>query len=137
MELSASFPRFDCVRHAFADFLFSSLSSLVQFVKCVDSSQYLNSAHGVQHVSVMTRGRTETTTIVLTGEYEVDGFVARKSIGMTEEMQCSQAPIDAVESQVLRQPVFEFIFALSADELRQPVLEASMRFLLCPSFVCI
>lgn len=47
----------------------------------------------------------------LTTEYEVDGFLAGQSIWTPEEVEGSEAPVEAVKAEVFGKVVLELIFA--------------------------
>jgi hypothetical protein len=47
-----------------------------------------------------------------TREDEFEKLPARKSLGMPKQMQRGQSPVEAVQTQVLGQPVLQLVFAL-------------------------
>ncbi|KAH9878473.1 hypothetical protein IAQ61_001745 [Plenodomus lingam] len=47
-----------------------------------------------------------------TREDEVENVTAGQRIWTAEKMQCSQAPVEAVETQMFSEPVLELVFAL-------------------------
>lgn len=53
----------------------------------------------------MTRCRSEAAVLVLARQHKVDGLGAREGLGVAEEVQSGQAPVEAIETQMLRQPV--------------------------------
>lgn len=60
----------------------------------------------------MARRSTEAAIVVLAGQHKVNGLLPRQRIGVAQEMQSRQAPVYAIESQVLCQPIFQFVLPL-------------------------
>lgn len=67
---------------------------------------------------VVVRSGTKASVRVLAGHDKCDGVISWQRLGMAEQVQGRQAPIDAIQTKMLRQPVFEFVFSLSAYECR-------------------
>ncbi|UQC79755.1 uncharacterized protein CLUP02_05236 [Colletotrichum lupini] len=65
----------------------------------------------VQHMRVVARRGPEPPALMLTREHEINRLVPRESLRVAEEVQRYQAPVEAVEAQVLRQPVVVLVFA--------------------------
>lgn len=63
-------------------------------------------------MSIVSRSSAETAVLVQTCTYEVQDLIARKGIWLSQQVQCSQSPIEAIEAQVLCEPVLELVFAL-------------------------
>ena len=63
-------------------------------------------------ISLVARRGTEATVLVHAAEDIIQQAISREGFRKMEQMQRCQAPIDPVDAQVLRQVVFEFIFAL-------------------------
>lgn len=63
-------------------------------------------------MGIMPRSSTETAIIMQTREDKVEDVTARESVWLSQEMQGRQSPIEAVETQMFGEPVFELIFAL-------------------------
>jgi hypothetical protein len=63
-------------------------------------------------VSVVARGCAEAAILMQTREDEFEELPARKSLGMPKQMQRGQSPVEAVQTQVLGQPVLQLVFAL-------------------------
>lgn len=61
---------------------------------------------------------SETAIIVLAGEDEVDCLLSGQGVWLSEQVKSSQAPIDAVQSQMLCEPVLQLILTLSVNERR-------------------
>jgi hypothetical protein len=57
-------------------------------------------------------GSTKTPVFVLTRQDKFDGLVSRQRISVTEQMKSCQPPVDTIETEVLGQPILEFIFSL-------------------------
>lgn len=60
----------------------------------------------------MARGCPEAARVVQTREDEVEDLGAREGVRAAQEMQGSQAPVEAVEAQMFGEPVLELVFAL-------------------------
>jgi hypothetical protein len=52
-------------------------------------------------------------------QHEVEHLAAREAVGLAEQMQCRQAPIQPVEPQVLGQPVLQLVFPLFPGQPRE------------------
>ena len=65
---------------------------------------------------IMTWGCAETTVVMLARQDELDSLRSRESIRMAEKMQSRQAPVDAIQTQVLGEPIFQFISALQINQ---------------------
>lgn len=50
--------------------------------------------------------------LLLAGQHKVDGLVTWQSSGVVEEMQGGQAPVDAIESQMFREPILQLVSSL-------------------------
>ncbi len=61
---------------------------------------------------VMTRCGSEAAIIVQTGEHEVDHFLSFECIRMTKKVASCKAPVKAIQTKVLRQPILQLISAL-------------------------
>lgn len=59
----------------------------------------------------MARRRTEASIIMLAGEHKINGFLSWQRIWSTQQMKCVQAPVDAIEPQVLGEPVVDLVLA--------------------------
>lgn len=81
------------------------LPPLLELVKGVHHGEDLHGADGVEHVGVVARGGAEPAAVVLAREDKVYGARAREGVGPAEEVQGHEAPVDAVEAEVLGQPV--------------------------------
>ena len=64
----------------------------------------------------MTGRSAEASVCVLASEDEVNSFVTRQGLWKPEQMECSQAPVYAIQSQVFGQPIVELIFSLQNDQ---------------------
>ncbi|KXH44764.1 hypothetical protein CNYM01_02229 [Colletotrichum nymphaeae SA-01] len=65
----------------------------------------------VQHMRVVARRGTEPPALMLTREHEINRLVPRERLRVAEQVQRDETPIEAVEAQVLRQPVVVLVFA--------------------------
>jgi hypothetical protein len=63
-------------------------------------------------MSVVPRGSAEAAIFMQTGKDKFEQFSTRKSFGVAKQVQCSQSPVEAVEAQMLGEPVLELVFAL-------------------------
>lgn len=63
---------------------------------------------------IMSRGRPEAAILMQTREHKIDYLVARKGIRTAEQMQGRQSPVEAIYTEMLREPVLELVFALGA-----------------------
>ena len=86
--------------------------ALIELAKSVQGSQYLHARHGIQHVRIVPRSSAEATVLVQARKDKVEQLSTWQSVRTAEQMQCSQSPIQAVETQVLGEPVLELVFAL-------------------------
>lgn len=55
---------------------------------------------------IMSRRSTKTSILVQAAEDEVQHAFLRECIGMAEEVQSSEAPVDAAEAEVFGEVVF-------------------------------
>lgn len=60
----------------------------------------------------MFRSRAKAAIGILTREHEFDGLVAWQSVRMAKQVQRGQAPIHAIQAQVLGQPVLKLVSPL-------------------------
>jgi len=60
-------------------------------------------------MGVVARRGTESSALVLACENKVDRLSPGEGGGVGEEVKGSEAPVEAVEPKMLRQPVFIFI----------------------------
>ena len=97
-------------------FLLSTLTPQIKLVQGVDCGEYLHSAHGVEHMWVVTGSSTEAAIVMLAGEDKIDCLLAGECLGTTEQMQCRETPIDAIQTEVLCQPIVEFVSSLSVNK---------------------
>lgn len=67
----------------------------------------------------MAGGSTEAAVIVEAGEDEVEDALAGQGVRMAEQMQGSQAPVEAIEAEVFGQPVLELVLALRGSVERR------------------
>lgn len=88
-----------------------SFAPLLELVKGVKHCENLNSAHRREHVGVVARGGPETPAVVLAREHKVDGVGAREGLRVSQKVKRCEAPIQAVESEVLGKPVIVFVLA--------------------------
>jgi hypothetical protein len=63
-------------------------------------------------VSVVPRSCAEAAILVQTREDEFEELPARKSLRLPQQMQRRQSPVEAVQAQVLGEPVLQLVFAL-------------------------
>jgi hypothetical protein len=63
-------------------------------------------------VSIVTRGCGEATILVQTREDKFEELSARESFRMAQQVQRSQSPIEAVQTQMFSEPVLQLVFAL-------------------------
>jgi hypothetical protein len=63
-------------------------------------------------MSIVAWRRPEAAILVQTRQDEVEELSTRQSIRMAQQVQRSQSPVQAVQTQVLGEPVLELIFAL-------------------------
>jgi hypothetical protein len=64
----------------------------------------------------MTWGGAEAAALMQTRKDEFQNLSAREGIRAPQQMQSRQSPIQSVESEVLGEPVLEFVFALRWSE---------------------
>lgn len=57
---------------------------------------------------------TESPIRMLAGHDEIDYFVSRQRSGMAKQMQGSQAPVQAIKTKMLCEPILILVFPLSA-----------------------
>jgi hypothetical protein len=60
----------------------------------------------------MAWGGAEAAALMQTREDEVENLCTRKGVGASQQMQGGQAPVQAVEPEVLGEPVVDLVFAL-------------------------
>ena len=60
----------------------------------------------------MARSSAEATIVVQTRAYKVQDLIAREGIRVSQQVQSGQSPVQAVEAQMLGEPVLELVFAL-------------------------
>lgn len=89
--------------------LFLPLAFDFQLVEGIRHGQNLHSTYSGEHVSVMAGRRTKSTVLMLAREHEVNDFLSWEGIGTTQQMECSQAPVQPAQPEVLRQPVVQLI----------------------------
>ncbi len=99
-------------RRTFANLLTPVLDALLKLVECIKGCENLHSTDRVKHVGIMSRSSAEATVLVQTRAHKVQDAVAREGIWMSQQVQCSQPPVEAVEAQVLGEPVLELVFTL-------------------------
>jgi hypothetical protein len=88
------------------------LDALFQLAKSVERCQYLHTTHGIQHVGIVCRSSAEATIFMQTREDKVKNALTWKSVGLSQEVQGRQSPVEAIEAQVFGEPVLELVFAL-------------------------
>lgn len=86
--------------------------AFVELGKSVESSEYLDGTNGIQHVGIVARGSTEAAVRVQARHDKVQNVAARQGVGMAEQMQRRQPPVEAIQTQVFGEPVLELVFAL-------------------------
>jgi hypothetical protein len=59
------------------DFLLATSASLLEFIDSIDSYEDLNCRDRVQHMSIVTRGSTKASIVILARKDEVDGLISR------------------------------------------------------------
>lgn len=84
---------------------------LLKLVEGVHHGEDLHGADGIEHVGVVARGGAETAAVVLAREHKVYGLAARQGVRVAQQVQGDEPPVDAVEAQVLGQPVVIFVLA--------------------------
>lgn len=82
-----------------------ALSSCFELIKSVDHSEDLYGTDRIQHVRIVTRSSAKTAAFMLTGQDKVYRLIAWQRFGVPEQVQGHEPPVDAVEPQVLGQPV--------------------------------
>jgi hypothetical protein len=90
----------------------ATLDALLQLSESVERGEYLHTTHSIQHVRIVPRRSTEAAVFVQTREHEVEEFTTWEGIRVSQEVQCCQSPVEAVEAQVFGEPVLELVFAL-------------------------
>lgn len=75
-----------------------ALPARLELVEAVDEGKDLDGADGIEHVSIVARGRAETAVVMLAREQEVDGAVAGYGVGVSQEVQRGEAPVKAVQA---------------------------------------
>lgn len=90
----------------------ASVSSLCEHVEGIERGQDLHGADGVEHVGVMAGSGAEAAAGVLAGQDEVDDLVSRQGVGMAQQMKGGQAPVQATDSKMLREPVIQVVMSL-------------------------
>jgi hypothetical protein len=69
-------------------------------------------------MSIVTGRSSEAALFVQTREDKVEEFSARQGVRMAQQVQRSEPPVEAVQTQMFCEPVLELVFALervSAD----------------------
>lgn len=84
---------------------------LLELVKGIHHGEDLHSADGVEHVRVVTGSGAKAATVVLAREHKVYGLAARQGVRVAQQVQGDEPPVDAVEAQVLGQPVVILVLA--------------------------
>ena len=64
----------------------------------------------------MAGGGAEASVVVEAGKDKVEQGSAGQSVRATEQIERSQAPVDAAQSEVLGKPVLELVLALEEDQ---------------------
>lgn len=80
--------------------------------KGVEGCQQLHSTDRVQHVRIVAWSGAKSAVLVQARQHKVQDVVAREGVRVSEQMQRSQSPVEAVQAQVLGEPVLELVFAL-------------------------
>jgi hypothetical protein len=70
----------------------------------------------------MAGSSTEASIVMQARENKLQNLLARQGVRMTEQMQGCQAPIEAVQTKVLGEPVLQLILALrrGSVSVREP-----------------
>lgn len=63
-------------------------------------------------MSIVARGSAEAPVLMQTRKDKVEDLTTRQGVWAAQKMQGSQSPVEAVEAQMLGEPVLELIFAL-------------------------
>jgi len=63
-------------------------------------------------VSIVARSSAEAAILVQTREDEIEQFCTRQAVWVAQQVQRSESPVQAVETQMLGEPVLDFVFAL-------------------------
>lgn len=83
----------------------------LKLIKGVDHGEDLHGADGVEHVGVVAGRGAEAAAVLLAREHKVYGLVPWQGVRVAQQVQGDEAPVDAVEAQVLRQPVVILVLA--------------------------
>jgi hypothetical protein len=82
---------------------------LLQRLKPIHQRQNLHRGHRIMQMRIMPGRSPKTAILPLAAQHKRDGFVSRQSIGASKQVQGCEAPVKAVETQVLGEPVFELV----------------------------
>lgn len=88
-----------------------ALPPRLELVKGVHHGEDLHGADCVEHVGVVARGGAEPAAVVLAREDKVYCFGAREGVRVAQQVQGDEPPVDAVEAEVLGQPVVILVLA--------------------------
>lgn len=86
-----------------------ALSSRLELVEGVHHGEDLHGTDRVEHVGVMAWSGGETPALVLAREDKINGLSAWEGIRVAEQVEGDEAPVDAVETEMLGQPVVVLI----------------------------
>lgn len=88
-----------------------ALPPRLELVEGVDHGEDLHGADGVEHVGVVAWGGAKAAAVVLAREHKVYGAVSREGVRAAQQVQGDEAPVEAVEAEVLGQPVVILVLA--------------------------
>lgn len=63
-------------------------------------------------MSIVARSSPEAAIFVQARQDEIEQFSARQSVWVAQEVQRSESPVQAVQTQMLGEPVLQLVFAL-------------------------
>ena len=63
-------------------------------------------------MSIVAWSGSKTTTLMQAGKQKVQNALTRKGIRVSKQMQSRETPVQAVQAEMLREPVFQLVFAL-------------------------
>jgi hypothetical protein len=95
-----------------ANLVAPALYARLEVVKGIKRRQDLHTADGVEHVGVVARGSAKAAALMQARKDEIQNVCAREGVRVAQQVQGGQPPVQAIQPQVLGEPVLELVFAL-------------------------
>jgi hypothetical protein len=87
-------------------------------------------------VSIVARSSAKAASLVQTREDKVEDALTRQRVRLAEQVQRSQSPVEAVQTQMLREPVLELVLALQQVSAPNQLSECAARQIRTESRLC-